>query len=76
MSDKYINDEPSLIAKLHFEASTVETIDRAMLNYVKSLNLYVDTTTGWRKDPVVWGSAEISFQSNNNKNIIRRLYEI
>lgn len=69
MSDKYINDEPSLIAKLHFEASTVETIDRAMLNYVKSLNLYVDTNTGWRKVPVVWGSAERSFQSKNDKDI-------
>jgi len=69
VSDKYINDEPSLIAKLHFEASTIETIDRAMLNYVKSLNLYTDTNKGWRKVPVVWGSAERSFQSKNDKDI-------
>ena len=69
MSDKYINDEPSLIAKLHFEASTVESIDRAMLNYVKQLNLYTDTNQGFRKVPVVWGSAERAFQVKNDKDI-------
>ncbi len=69
MSDKYINDEPSLIAKLHFEASTPESIDRAMLNYVKQLNLYTDTNQGARKVPVVWGSAERSFQVKNDKDI-------
>ncbi len=69
MSDKYINDEPSLIAKLHFEASTIETIDRAMLNYVKQLNLYTDTNQGFRKVPVVWGSAERAFQVKNDKDI-------
>ena len=69
MSDKYINDEPSLIAKLHFEASTVESIDRAMLNYVQQLNLYTDTNQGFRKVPVVWGSAERAFQVKNDKDI-------
>ena len=69
MSDKYINEETSLIAKLHFEASTIETIDRAMLNYIKELNLYTDTNQGWRQVPVIWGSAERSFQTKNDKGI-------
>jgi hypothetical protein len=69
MSDDYINNEPSLIAKLHFEPSTIETIDRAMLNYLKNLDLYTETNQGWRKTPVLWGSAERSFQSKNDKEI-------
>lgn len=69
MSEDKMNNEPSLIAKLHFEASTIESIDRSMLNYVKGLNLYTDTNQGWRKVPVVWGSAERAFQVKNNKEI-------
>lgn len=69
MSDKYTNEEKSLIAKLHFEASTIETIDRAMLNYVKDLNLYTDTNQGWRQVPVIWGSAERSFQTKGDKGV-------
>lgn len=69
MSDNYVNDEDSLIAKLHFEASTIETIDRAMLNYVKELNLYTDTNQGWRQVPVIWGSAERAFQTKNDKDV-------
>ena len=69
MSDNYVNDEDSLIAKLHFEASTIETIDRSMLNYIKELNLYTDTNQGWRQVPVIWGSAERAFQTKNDKDV-------
>ncbi len=69
MSDDRMNNEPSLIAKLHFEPSTIETIDRSMLNYIKGLNLYTDTNQGWRKVPVIWGSAERAFQVKSDKEI-------
>lgn len=69
MSDGYLTDEKTLANKLHFEPSTIETIDRAMLNYIKSLNLFVDSNQGWRKVPVLWGTAERSFQVKENKEV-------
>lgn len=61
--------EESLTRKIHFEPSTIETIDKSMLNYLYSLDLFADTNEGWTKVPVIWGSAERSFQTKNNKNI-------
>ena len=61
--------EDSLVRKIHFEPSTVETIDKSMLNYIKSLDLFSNTNEGWRKVPVVWGTAERAFQTKNNKEI-------
>ena len=69
MSDDYLTDEKTLANKLHFEPSTIETIDRAMLNYIRNLNLFVDSNKGWRKVPVLWGTAERSFQVKDNKDI-------
>ena len=55
--------------KLHFEPSTIENIDRSMMSYMKNLNLFSTTNEGWKKVPVVWGSAERAFQVKNNKDI-------
>lgn len=61
--------ENSLVRKVHFEPSTVETIDKSMLNYLQTLDLFSSTNEGWKKVPVVWGSAERSFQAKNDKSI-------
>jgi hypothetical protein len=61
--------ENSLVRKIHFEPSTVETIDKSMLNYLYALDLFANTNEGWSKVPVIWGSAERSFQVKNDKSI-------
>ena len=50
-------------------ASNIETIDGAFLEYVENLKLFCNTNLGWTKVPVIWSSAERSFQIKNNKEI-------
>ena len=53
-----------------FGASKLENIDAAMYNYVdKELNLHANTTLGWKKIPVIWGSAERSYNSKRDQSI-------
>lgn len=64
------NFQPSELSKKRvFSASTIETIDGAMLNYVEGLNLHCNTINGWEKVPVIWSSSERSFQIKDNKQI-------
>ena len=49
--------------------STIETIDAAFLDYVENLNINCNTNQGWKKIPVIWSSAERSYQLKNNVNI-------
>ena len=53
------------IGKLHFEPSTIETIDKSVLNYMEGLNLFTTTNKGWKKVPVLWGTSERSFLSKD-----------
>jgi len=55
--------------KVHFEPSTIETIDKSVLSFLESLNLFADTNTGWRKVPVIWASAERSYQVKKRKDV-------
>ena len=55
--------------KVHFEPSTIETIDRSVLSYLTKLNLFADTNEGWKKVPVIWGTAERAYQVKHNKDI-------
>lgn len=59
----------NLPRKIHFEPSTIETIDRSVLSYMTGLNLFADTNEGWRKVPIIWGTAERAFQVKHNKEI-------
>lgn len=45
-----------------FKASTIETIDSAMLNHIKKLNLHVMTNRGSIPVPIIWVGAERSYQ--------------
>jgi hypothetical protein len=55
--------------KVHFEVSTIETIDQSVFNFVKSLSLATMTNKGFKPVPIIWGSAERSFQVKRNKEI-------
>lgn len=51
---------------LPLEANTIETVDGAFLDYVQNLNLFCDTINGRVKVPIIWSSAERSFQIKDN----------
>jgi hypothetical protein len=53
----------------NFSSSNIETIDAAFLEYVEKLNIFCTTNNGWSKVPVIWSSAERSFQIKNNPNM-------
>ena len=55
--------------KLHFEASTIETIDKSVYNFVNSLSLSTMTNKGLKTVPVIWGTAERAFQTKDAKSI-------
>jgi hypothetical protein len=55
--------------KIHFEVSTIETIDQSVLNFVESLGLSTMTNKGFRPVPIIWGTAERAFQVKKNKEI-------
>ena len=68
----YIGDK-DVADKLHeieFPASTLETIDTAMLKFIdETLNLSVDTNSGFEKVPVLWVTAERAYQIKHNKDL-------
>jgi hypothetical protein len=58
-----------LTKKSVLSPSTIETIDGAFLKYVEDLNIFCNTINGREKVPVIWSSAERSFQIKDNKQI-------
>ena len=55
--------------KIHFEVSTIETIDQSVLNFVQSLGMSTMTNKGFKPVPIIWGTAERAFQVKKNKEI-------
>ena len=52
------------------EPSTLEIIDRAMLEWLDlSVGPYSSTNKGWKKVPVIWVSAERSFHIKRNRDL-------
>ena len=48
--------------------STLETVDRAFFQYVdKDIDAHTSTSEVFKKVPVIWQTAERSFQIKNNK---------
>ncbi len=66
MSNKISSE---LTKKVNLQSSNIETIDSALLEYVEKLNIHCNTSSGWTKIPVIWSSAERSYQIKNNKEI-------
>ena len=58
------------LKEVTFMPSTLETIDRALFNFIDSkLDLHVNTNKGWAKVPSIWVSAERAFQIKNDKDL-------
>ena len=65
-----INQELQRTKKIPFEPSKIETIDTAMLNYLSDeLALFTTTNKGWTKVPVIWASAERTYQSKRDDRV-------
>ena len=54
---------------LEFQASTIETIDAAIHNYIKELNLHASTNKGFKPVPIIWVGAERTYQIKNDLSI-------
>ncbi len=58
------------LQEIEFMASTLETIDGAMLRFIdEDLNLSVTTNEGFKKVPVLWVTAERAYQLKHNKDL-------
>ena len=58
------------LKELDFQPSTIETIDRALFDYIdEELDIFCSTNKGFKKVPCVWVSGERSSQIKNNKNL-------
>ncbi len=56
--------------KIPFASSTLENIDTAFLRYIdESLNIHTTTNQGFTKVPVIWASAERTFQSKRDSRV-------
>jgi hypothetical protein len=55
---------------LYMAPSTLETVDRAMFEFIEDgLEIYATTDGGAKKVPVIWNSAERAFQIKNDKDL-------
>lgn len=61
--------ETTDVNKVHFEPSTIETIDKSVYNFVESLRLSTVTNKGFKPVPIIWGTAERAYQVKKNKDI-------
>ncbi len=56
--------------ELHFNPSTIETVDTAFYEWVnETMNVWAQTSEGWKKVPVIWLSAERAYQIKSDKDI-------
>lgn len=55
--------------KIYFEPSTIENIDKSVLDYISKLSLRTDTNEGVRLVPVVWGTSERSYISKGSESL-------
>ena len=60
----------NLTQEITFEASTIETVDFAVYNWLnEKMNIHSTTSEGWKKVPVIWTSAERAHQIKSDKDI-------
>ena len=61
-------EEQDRLQDLHFAPSNLETVDYAMYNFINDkMSLKTTTNKGVEKVPVIWASAERSYQVKNGK---------
>tara|TARA_Y100000034_G_scaffold60777_1_gene73826 strand:+ start:394 stop:1257 length:864 start_codon:yes stop_codon:yes gene_type:complete len=62
--------DPSIIEETIVMPSTLETIDEAFFQYVDEVfNIHTTTRNGFEKVPILWMTAERSYQIKNDKNL-------
>lgn len=64
-----IDTETEEVQEEYFLPSTIENIDVALTEYLQGLNIFCTRNDGWKRVPIIWTSAERSFQVKNNKDI-------
>ncbi len=62
-------DDPSKVQEIEIQPSTMENIDVALYDFIEKMDIYSSTNKGFKKVPVIWTSAERSFQIKNNKDL-------
>ena len=67
LGDKEVGDK---LQEIEFMPSSLETIDGAMLDFInEEMNLSVQSNEGFKKVPVLWVTAERSYQLKNDKDL-------
>ena len=61
--------EYELPEKEYFEPSTLENIDKSVLDYVKDLKLQSKTNEGSKVVPIMWGTAERAYISKGENSL-------
>ena len=62
--------DPSIIKEEIIMPSTLENIDIALYEYLNNtMDLHSTTNKGWEKTPIIWASAERSYQIKHNKDL-------
>jgi len=65
-----IKDQNSEVNKgINLTPTVIETVDSAFFDYINSLEINCNTNEGWQKIPIIWSSAERSYQIKNNKKL-------
>jgi hypothetical protein len=59
-------DDPSKIREIAIMPSTIEDIDAALFEFVEGLKIHATTNKGFKEVPLIWTSAERTFQIKNN----------
>tara|TARA_R110002051_G_scaffold183077_4_gene252716 strand:- start:405 stop:1298 length:894 start_codon:yes stop_codon:yes gene_type:complete len=58
------------LQEIQFMPSTIETIDRALFDYIDDeLNIFCTTNKGFNKIPFIWVGAERAYQIKHNKDL-------
>ena len=58
------------LKEIPFQPSTLETIDRAMFEYIdEQLNIHCTTNKGFKKIPFIWVGAERAYQIKHNREL-------
>lgn len=62
--------DPSILGEISHQPSTIETVDRAMFEFLENkMDIFATSNKGWKKVPVIWVSAERAFQIKRKKEL-------
>jgi hypothetical protein len=71
VDDKYYESDyfEQHTQEIEIRPSTIETIDRALLEYLEGLDIHAQSNKGWQPVPIIWAGAERAFQIKNEQNL-------